>query len=89
MKYANDEERKEAQRIRSQAYYHKHKDFYSALSKERYNNDIEYKERVKENRRKKYQTDTEYREKRLDYFKKQRETIKDILAQHQSVSLQV
>jgi hypothetical protein len=84
MKYANDEERKEAQRIRSQAYYHKHKDFYSALSKERYNNDYEYKER-----RKKYQTDTEYREKRLDYFKKQRETIKDMLAQHQSVSLQV
>ena len=89
MKYANDEERKEAQRLRSQAYYKKHRDFYTALSKERYNNDYEYKERIKESRRKKYANDEDYREKRLDYFKKQRETIKDMLAQHQSVSLQV
>ena len=89
MKYANDEERKEAQRIRSQAYYHKHKDFYSALSNERYNNDIEYKERVIESRRNKYQEDNEYRETRLDYFKKKRETIENIVALHQSVSLKV
>ena len=86
MKYVTEEARKEAQRIRSAAYYHKHKEFYSALSKERYNNDPEYKERIKESRRKKYNEDPQYRENRLEYFKKQRESIKEILALHNTVS---
>ena len=86
MKYATEEARKEAQRLRSAAYYHKHKEFYSALSKERYNNDPEHKERVKKSRRKKYHDDPQYRENILDYFKKQRESIKEILALHNTVS---
>ena len=49
------------------------------MSKNRYSNDVEYREVQKERQRLKYQNNVEYRTAKLAKMKEQRELVKEIL----------
>ena len=77
--YASKEDAIEAQKEKQRLYYAGRRDYYNTMSKNRYSNDVEYREVQKERQRLKYQNNVEYRTAKLAKMKGQRELVKEIL----------